>query len=71
MSEPDDALIVEVLHGVQGGYLPVGEFARVHKDLAETKERLQRMSDMLALARLLWAACGFVVGLVCGVMLHG
>lgn len=66
----DPGLIVEVFKDVPGGYLPVSEFAAVHAELCEAQERFARLSDMIALARVLWLSAGFVVGLLCGVMLH-
>lgn len=66
----DPAHIVTVFKDVPGGYLPVGEFAALHAELADARERMQRMTSMIALARLLWLTAGFVVGLACGVMLQ-
>lgn len=70
MAEEDPSLIVEVFDDFPGGYLPVGEFGQVLADLAAARERIDRLSTMIALARVLWMSAGFVVGLACGVMLR-
>lgn len=68
--DADPSLIVTVFKDVPGGYLPVSEFAAVHAELWQAQERLQRMTDMVIIGRVLWLSAGFVTGLLCGVMLH-
>lgn len=66
----DSNVVVTVFRDVPGGYLPVGEFATLHAELAAAQERVGRLSDMAAISRVLWLSAGFVTGLLCGVMLH-
>ena len=71
MSDDDSDVLVAVFDKHPGGWLPVGEFAKLRAELLAAQEHVQRMSDMVATARVLWLATGFAAGLVFGVLMMG
>ena len=58
----DSGLIVTVFDDAPGGWLPIGEFGKLHAELDAAHQHLARLSRLLTRARALWFGAGFALG---------
>jgi len=58
----DPGLIVAVFDDDPGGYLPIGEFADLLRELDEHRQRVRDMAALVERKRIAWFLLGVAVG---------